>query len=208
MGLLIYSSGAPPVSFGLGRQSIEERKGDSATRDPAAVLAFGLGGNLGDVQATLRQAIGELRARWGSLDIAPLYRTAPVSPIPQADFLNTVVLAALPNPPPEPAAVLRFTQTLERRGGRRPGERFGPRPLDVDLLLFGDRIIGEPGAEPEHGLVVPHPRMRQRRFVLAPLADLDPGLPLPPDGAAVRDLLRALGPEQEAQRIEWPGGVP
>lgn len=164
------------------------------------LLAFGLGSNAGDSLTTLRWALEELRRLYGPLAVAPLYRTAPISPIPQPDFLNSVALAA--RPPGHafaPAKVLERIKALERRAGRRSGARFGPRPLDVDLLLFGDLEQGADGAD----LILPHPRMRLRRFVLAPLNDLAPDLALPPDGAAVGELLAALGGGQRVEKIAW-----
>ncbi len=172
---------------------------------PEGLIVLGLGSNVGDCEAALRRAIAELTRLLGPLEVAPLYRTAPVSPIPQGDFLNTVVLADLAAPGPE--EVLTRAKELERQAGRQPGPRLGPRVLDVDLLLYGDRVL--PGSSQSDGsrrdgsLILPHPRMRDRRFVLAPLHDLRPALRLPPDGAAVRDLLAALGTEQPAERIGW-----
>lgn len=93
-------------------------------------------------------------------------------------------------------------KALERLAGRRRGPRFGPRPLDLDLLLWGDRVLR--GRE----LVLPHPRLRRRRFVLAPLADLAPDLPVPPDGTTVQALLAALPPEPRADRVGWSGPPP
>ena len=82
--------------------------------------------------------------------------------------------------------------------------RFGPRPLDVDLLLYGDLVrSGAATVRRPAELILPHPRMRRRRFVLAPLHDLRPTWRLPPDGAAVRDLLAALGAEQPVENIGW-----
>lgn len=137
--------------------------------------------------------------------MAPLYRTAPISVIPQPDFLNTVVIARLETVEgsrlADPRALLGHLKSLERESGRNGGPRFGPRTLDIDLLLFGDLILPALGGEPE--LVLPHPRMRQRRFVLAPLCDLRPDLRLPPDGAAARDLLAELGTEQAIEKIGW-----
>ncbi len=142
------------------------------------------------------------------MNVAPLYRTAPISPIVQADFLNTVVLADLPpGDADDPFRILDRVKSLERLAGREGGERFGPRPLDVDLLLVGDLVRGPDAPAPEgrnpRDLILPHPRMRARRFVLAPLADLAPDLELPPDNAVVRDLLAALGPEQRVEKIGW-----
>lgn len=141
--------------------------------------------------------------------IAPLYRTAPISPIPQPDFLNTVALATLPAATEDAATgldpwdVLDRVKALEELAGRREGQRWGPRPLDVDLLWFGDRVASEPARATRRGLTLPHPRLRQRRFVLAPLNDLAPHLQLPPDGAVVGDLLAALGSEQAVERLDW-----
>ena len=155
-------------------------------------MLFALGGNVGRPAENLRWALGELEELFGPLRVAPLYRTAPVSPIEQPDFLNTVALADGPGGW-TPHAVLARAKELETRAGRRGGVRFGPRPLDVDLLLCGRHRCEEPD------LVLPHPRLRQRRFVLQPLADLVPDLALPPDGARVSDLLERLG---TGQRIE------
>lgn len=88
----------------------------------------------------------------------------------------------------EPADLLAVAKALELAAGRRPGVRFGPRPLDVDLLLYGDRQSSAPE------LTLPHPRLRERRFVLAPLAEIAPDLRVPPDGATVRELLSRLPP--------------
>lgn len=157
-----------------------------------------MGGNLGDVETVFASALAELRRFLGPLRIAPLYRSAPLSHLPQPDFYNTVALAACPAGGAAAAReLLVLTQRLETAAGRVPGERDGPRPLDLDLLFFGDLELSTPE------LTLPHPRLRRRRFVLAPLADLDPGLRLPPDGARVADLLAALGEEQRVERVVW-----
>lgn len=122
---------------------------------------------------------------------APFYRTLPVSPIPQPDYLNTVALGRTELPPD---AVLAAAQEMERRAGRRrDGPRDAPRPLDVDLILYGDRVIDTPE------LTVPHPRMTERRFVLVPLADVAPDLTVPPDGRTVRELLAELPDDGSVQ---------
>jgi 2-amino-4-hydroxy-6-hydroxymethyldihydropteridine diphosphokinase len=163
---------------------MRRRKRTSTTRSERVALA--LGGNEGsaaDVERTLRRALRDLEAALGPLRVAPLYRSAAVSPLPQPDFLNTAVLAwtAL-----RPDAVLAVAKALEHAAGRRRGVRFGPRPLDIDLLLYGDLQ----SAAPE--LTLPHPRLRERRFMLEPLAALDPDLRVPPDGATVRELLERV----------------
>lgn len=126
--------------------------------------------------------------------MAPLYRSAAVSPIAQPDFLNTVAVARSELAPEE---LLRFAKELERAAGREEGPRWGPRPLDVDLLLVGElqRRDGD--------LELPHPRLRERSFVLAPLADLLPDLPLPPDGRPVRELLAELPADSTLRRVAW-----
>ncbi len=154
----------------------------------------------------LRWAIEHLSQLVGPLKVAPLYRTAPVSPIPQAHFFNTVTLANLPSGnAADPREILRRVKALERRTGRCGGQRDRPRTLDVDLLLFGDLVCS--AATGLHGeddaLILPHPRMRDRRFVLAPLNDLAPDLRIPPDGACVKDLLAALGSRQVVEKIGW-----
>ena len=131
----------------------------------------------------MRRALGDLEAALGPLRVAPLYRTRPVSPIPQPDFLNTAALVRTALPPD---AVLAVAKALERAAGRRRGPRFGPRPLDIDLLLYGDLQSTAPE------LTLPHPRLRERRFMLEPLADLAPDWPVPPDGMTVRELLERV----------------
>jgi 2-amino-4-hydroxy-6-hydroxymethyldihydropteridine diphosphokinase len=142
----------------------------------------------------LLAALVELSRAFGAIAVAPLFRSAPVSPIAQPDFLNTVVLARTALAPRE---LLAFAKQLEARAGRVDGQRWGPRPLDVDLLLCGDCV--EHGAE----LELPHPRLRERAFVLAPLAALAPELPLPPDGRSAAELLAALGDAQRIERVSW-----
>jgi len=117
--------------------------------------------------------------------------------MPQPDFLNTAAVAhaALP-----PDLVLALAKALELEAGRRRGVRFGPRPLDIDLLVHGDLVSGFPE------LTVPHPRLRERRFVLEPLAEIAPDLAIPPDGARVADLLARLGEplgDDRLERIAW-----
>jgi len=156
-----------------------------------------LGGNLGPVEQTLDRALRQLEAALGPLRIASLYRSSPLSPIPQPDFLNTAAVATTSL---EPEAVLALAKALELAAGRTPpvlGRRFGPRPLDVDVLLYGDRTSEAPE------LTLPHPRLRERRFMLAPLAEIAPDWPVPPDGTPVRELLARLGDSQELERIGW-----
>jgi 2-amino-4-hydroxy-6-hydroxymethyldihydropteridine diphosphokinase len=170
-------------------------------------VALALGGNLpgpqGAAASTLAWALRQLAASLGPLRVASLYRSRPISPVPQPaqpDYLNTAAVGRTALPPD---AVLALAKTLELAAGRRRGVRFGPRPLDIDLLLYGDH------RSDAVELTLPHPRLRERRFVLAPLAEIAPDLRLPPDGATVAELLAQLGAAGAAdaadavERIDW-----
>jgi 2-amino-4-hydroxy-6-hydroxymethyldihydropteridine diphosphokinase len=130
------------------------------------VRAFlGLGSNVGDRRAALRLAVASLP---DVVAVSPVYETEPVGGPPgQRPYLNLVVELATERTPRQ---LLELGSRLEAAAGRVRAERFGPRPLDVDVLLVGDQQIEEPD------LVVPHPRVWERRFVVAPLADLAPEL--------------------------------
>jgi 2-amino-4-hydroxy-6-hydroxymethyldihydropteridine diphosphokinase len=128
------------------------------------------------------------------LRVASLYRSLPLSPVPQPDFLNTAAVAHTALAPQE---VLALAKALERAAGRRRGRRFGPRPLDIDLLLYGE----ERSEAPE--LTLPHPRLRERRFMLEPLAEIAPGWPVPPDGAPVAELLARLRGQPGVEKVGW-----
>lgn len=145
----------------------------------------GLGANLGDREATIRRAVDLLAATPGIevVAVSTLRETDPVGYADQPRFLNGV--AALETAL-SPRALLDRLLAVEQELGRIRGEgpRFGPRTIDLDLLLHGDEVVDEPG------LVVPHPRLAGRRFVLEPLHELDPELTLP-DGRRVSELLGA-----------------
>jgi 2-amino-4-hydroxy-6-hydroxymethyldihydropteridine diphosphokinase len=125
---------------------------------------LGLGSNLGDRRAYLRQAVDALP---GVVAVSSVYETEPVGgPAGQGPYLNLVVALESDHSPRE---LLELAHRLEDAAGRVRTERHGPRTLDVDVLLVGDLCVRDPD------LVVPHPRMWERRFVLAPLADLAGG---------------------------------
>ena len=160
------------------------------------LVGLALGANRPDALGQIARALGRLAAALGPLRVAPLYHSAPLPPAAGPDFLNTVALAESDLPP---EAVLALGKRLEALAGRRPGPRGADRPLDVDLLFHGTARREDPE------LTLPHPGLGRRRFVLAPLADLAPDLPLPPDGATPRALLAALPPGQQAARWSPPG---
>jgi len=143
----------------------------SATRAP--IRAFiGIGANLADPVAQVTRAIDELAMLPDTrlVDASPLYRTPPMGPPGQPDYVNAV--AALDTVLP-PHRLLDELQRIEQAHARVRGERWGPRTLDLDLLLYGDEMIAD------ERLTVPHPGVATRAFVLLPLADLAPDLVVP-----------------------------
>ena len=141
---------------------------------------IGLGANVGDARANLRNAVRALSALPGTSlsGVSRLYSTRPVGGVEQADFLNAAVALDVPaGPDPETGALalLAALKLLEQAIGRVARERWGPREVDLDLLLFGSRVINV--QRPDGRLLaVPHPQAHERLFVLAPLSDLAPGL--------------------------------
>ena len=130
---------------------------------------LGMGSNLGDSRVLLQAAVHALGDE--VVAVSPLYETEPVGGPPgQQRYLNIVVEM---NTTQTPRELLDRCRALEASAGRTRGERWGPRTLDVDILLVDDLEVAEPD------LVVPHPRMRERRFVMAPLADLAPEVVAP-----------------------------
>ena len=126
-----------------------------------------MGSNLGDRLANLRAGLLELERRAGPAVCSPAYETVPVGIVDQPPFLNAACRVETQLGPRE---LLKALLAAEAALGRVRAERGGPRTLDLDLLVYGDLVIDEPG------LTVPHPRMRERAFVLVPLVDIAPGL--------------------------------
>ncbi len=150
-----------------------------------AVAYVGLGSNLGDRRATLEGAVAELDSAKGVrvLRVSSIHETDPVGGPPQPRYLNAVAEVETEL---GPRALLETLLGVEARFGRERRERWGPRTLDLDLLLHGTRTVEEPG------LVVPHPRMHERAFVLAPLCELVPEGRHPVSRRTWSDLLAAL----------------
>ena len=143
------------------------------------VAYVGVGSNLGDREATIRAAISALP---GVVAVSQLRETDPVGIIEQPAFLNGAVALETELSPRQLLAALL---DVERELGRERRERWGPRTIDLDLLLYGGETVDEPG------LTVPHPRLHERRFALEPLVELDPELLIPGRGR-VADLLAEL----------------
>jgi 2-amino-4-hydroxy-6-hydroxymethyldihydropteridine diphosphokinase len=160
---------------------------------------IGLGGNEGDVSLNLQAAIAEI----GELPetrvvrVSSLYRTAPVGLVEQPDFLNGVVAV---DTSLEPADLLDRLLAIERSLGRTREVPGGPRTVDLDLLLWGDRVVETPS------LRVPHPRMHERAFVLIPLAEIAPHAVHPVLSKSIRELRDALESTSDVIPLDRPGG--
>ncbi|HEV2552598.1 MAG TPA: 2-amino-4-hydroxy-6-hydroxymethyldihydropteridine diphosphokinase [Bosea sp. (in: a-proteobacteria)] len=148
-----------------------------------AEAALGLGGNLGDPVEAFATVLRRLERHEAVARVRPssVYRTAPWGKLDQPEFLNMAVLVETDLPA---RALLDLCLALEREGGRERRERWGPRTLDIDILTYGGQVIDEPG------LQIPHPRIAERAFVLAPLAEIAPGLLI--GGRSVADLLEEV----------------
>ena len=148
-----------------------------------AVIA--MGSNLGDRLDYLQGGLDGLfdTPRLRFLAVSPLYQTAPVGGPEQPDYLNAVVIGETSMPA---QALLERCHSLEDAFGRVRGERWGPRTLDLDLIVYGDEVSDSPE------LTLPHPRAHERAFVLAPWHDADPDAVIPGRGK-VADLLAAIG---------------
>ncbi|MDE2745602.1 MAG: 2-amino-4-hydroxy-6-hydroxymethyldihydropteridine diphosphokinase [Chloroflexota bacterium] len=155
---------------------------------------LGLGGNLGDRRELMRSAVAEIRQVVDDVRVSSLYESSAWGVTDQPAFLNAVVRGRTTL---NPLDLLDAVQSIENELGRVREERWGPRLIDIDILLYGSEVIDEPR------LQVPHPYLTQRGFVLRPLADLAAGLTLP-DGSLVGELLTTVN-QSDLRRIEGPG---
>jgi 2-amino-4-hydroxy-6-hydroxymethyldihydropteridine diphosphokinase len=156
---------------------------------------LGLGSNLESRLENLRAGLRRLAPVAQVTALSALYETAPIGVTEQPWFLNavcSVTTALAPHP------LLDRLKRIERELGRTEGRRWGPRPLDLDILLYDEVRIELPD------LQIPHPRLTERAFVLRPLAELDADLVVPGDGRTVRAVLEAVG-AQEVRIVAGPG---
>ncbi len=152
-----------------------------------------LGSNLGDRAANLRAAIERLREAGKVKAVSSFYETEPVELLDQPWFLNCVVALETDKAPRQ---LMLFILETEKAMLRQRLRNKGPRTIDLDILLFGERVVDEPGLE------IPHPAMPQRRFVLEPLAEIAPEARHPLLGKNARELLRELPPGPVVRKIE------
>ena len=157
---------------------------------PAAVLL--LGSNAGRRVRTLREAVDRLGRESTVLAVSRLYSSAPHGRPHQPWFLNQAVRIAARQSPEE---LLDLAKRMERDAGRRPGGRWGPRPLDVDIVLYGEIVVARPH------LAIPHPAVAGRRFCLLPVAEVAPDAAVPPGGRTVSQLLASCGDPLEVTAV-------
>lgn len=155
-----------------------------------SIVYLALGSNLGDRLANLRAAISALEAAGVRILRRSFAWQTPPVPADQPPFLNAALMVETTHPP---EALLDELKRIEHALGRRPGRRWGPRPIDLDILLYDDLAIETPR------LTIPHPRLAERAFVLAPLSEVADG-PLPVLGESANTLLARVG-LQGAARI-------
>lgn len=156
-------------------------------------IAVGFGSNLGDRRGHLNAGLSALARHARLIERSSLYESAPVGPVEQAPFLNAVAVFETSQ---SPSGVLARLLAAEKTRGRTREVRWGPRTLDLDLLLFGDATVAEPG------LTIPHPELVNRRFVLEPLLEAWPGAALP-DGTRLAGLLEPVGDQHVENVGPW-----
>jgi len=164
------------------------------------VAYIGLGANIGNREANLRVALRGMSRMTRVLAVSALYETEPQG-VAGPPYYNTACRIEVGL---EPLPLLRFLKGLEAEIGRRPGgERWGPRPIDLDILLYGEETLDS------EALVIPHPRLAERAFVLAPLAEIAAGLRHPVLGRTIAELARGMDTSgvRQIAAAGWDGVV-
>ncbi len=149
-----------------------------------ATVYLGLGANMGERRKNLNRALELLSGKLQIIKVSSIYDTEPVGEINQPRFLNMVCEARTTLSPTE---LFRLATAIEKKMGRKPGKRNSPRPIDIDILFYGNQIIETPE------LTIPHPRLTERTFVLIPLAEIATDLVHPVSGKTIEELRRVVG---------------
>jgi 2-amino-4-hydroxy-6-hydroxymethyldihydropteridine diphosphokinase len=154
--------------------------------EPVTVY-LGLGSNMGDREDNLDRALGFLSPRLRIEKVSSVYDTEPIGNVNQPRFLNLVcqVYTRL-----APSELLTLAKGIERKLGRVFGRPNTPRPIDIDILFYGDQVIETPE------LIIPHPKLTDRAFVLIPLDEIAPDLVHPVNGKTIKQLLKGITPVQ------------
>jgi 2-amino-4-hydroxy-6-hydroxymethyldihydropteridine diphosphokinase len=163
--------------------------------EPLRTVYVGLGSNVGDRAANLRLALRSLEPQSRVEAVSSLYESRPMGPKDQPPYYNAVCRVSTEL---GPAALLRHLKAIEREIGRQPGPRWGPRPIDLDILLFAAEVVEEPD------LVVPHPGLTERAFVLIPLAEIAGDVLHPLSGRPI-EALAAAADRSEIRQVQPQG---
>jgi len=161
--------------------------------EPTVKIFLGLGSNLGDRMANLSYAVKRLTGKVAVKEISSIYETEPLGYKDQPLFLNVVLSGETEL---GPFGLLGFVKQIEADLGRKPGFRNAPRPVDIDILLYGDMIVQT------SKLVIPHPGIAGRAFVLVPLNEIASGIVHPVNGKKIRELLAQVNGLEGVRTVE------